>query len=163
MGNALSPLFEHNLWANLRLLDACRGLTQEQLSVTIAGVYGTPAATFVHYLRGEQRYISRLGGEPPEIARGAIPWPGVDALAGHAQRSGEGLLALAERLDPAYLTRQEFERTMEIEAGVILVQAINHSTEHRAHIVTTLSAHGIEMPEIDGWAWGEATGRARPA
>lgn len=165
MANALTPLFEHNYWANLQLLEACSGLTQEQLAVTIAGVYGTPASTFIHYLGGEQRYIYRLcGEESPNPIRRDTPWPGIEAFAEHARWSGERLRRLAESVEPATVIRETQDGVdYEIDGQVVLVQAINHSTEHRAHIVTTLSAHGIAMPEIDGWNWGEATGRLRPS
>ncbi len=163
MTNALTPLFEHNLWANLRLLDACSGLSEAQLSLTVRGVYGTPASTFVHYISGEQRYVFRMSGEEPAtLLKSGDPWPGFDDLIARAQWSAERLLRLAESTGRDTVTHQFFDGVdHEINAEVVLVQAINHSTEHRAHIVTTLSAHGVGLPEIDGWSWGEATGRLR--
>jgi uncharacterized damage-inducible protein DinB len=165
MANALTPLFEHNLWANLTLLDACRPLEPSKLELTIAGVYGTPASTFVHYISGEQRYVFRLSGEEPALPlKSGDPWPGFDDLIARAHWSAERLLRLAESTGPNTVTHQFFDGVdHEVTADVILVQAINHSTEHRAHIVTTLSAHGTALPEIDGWSWGEATGRQRRA
>ena len=54
-----------------------------------------------------------------------------------------------------------------IPASVILVQAINHATEHRAHATTILTQLGIEPPAIDGWEHGGlsglADGRGAPA
>ena len=41
-----------------------------------------------------------------------------------------------------------------IPASVILVQAINHATEHRAQAQAILTQLGIEPPAIDGWAHG---------
>ena len=35
--DTLTTLFSHNLWANLRLLERCAGLTTEQLDATIVG------------------------------------------------------------------------------------------------------------------------------
>lgn len=164
MTNALTPLFEHNLWANLRLLEACGGLDRSKLELAIPGVYGTPASTFVHYISGEQRYVFRLSSEEPATGlKSDNPWPGFDDLIARAHWSAERLLRLAELTGPNTVTHQFFDGVdHEVNADVVLVQAINHSTEHRAHIVTTLSAHGISMPAIDGWSWGEATGRLRP-
>lgn len=165
MANALTPLFEHNYWANLQLLEACSGLAAEQLALSIGGVYGTPASTLLHYLSGEQNYIYWLRKEErPERIRSDSPWPGIEALVEHARWSGDRLRRLAESVEPSTVIRETEDGVdYEIDGQVVLVQAINHSTEHRAHIVTTLSAHGIAMPEIDGWNWGEATGRLRPA
>ena len=36
----LVELFRNNQWANATMLDACRGLTSEQLSTEVIGTYG---------------------------------------------------------------------------------------------------------------------------
>ena len=46
-------------------------------------------------------------------------------------------------------------------AGLRLAQAIHHGTDHRSQVCTALTSLGIEPPEIDLWAYGEATGRTR--
>jgi uncharacterized damage-inducible protein DinB len=51
----------------------------------------------------------------------------------------------------------------DVEPAVILVQAFNHSTEHRSQICTILTTLGIEAPELSGWEWGAAVDRMRPA
>jgi uncharacterized damage-inducible protein DinB len=40
---------------------------------------------------------------------------------------------------------------------MVLVQVINHATEHREQIKSMLSALGVTPPDIDGWDYGEAT------
>jgi uncharacterized damage-inducible protein DinB len=45
--------------------------------------------------------------------------------------------------------------------GFRLAQVIHHGTDHRSQICTALTSLGIEPPEIDLWAYGEATGRTR--
>ena len=44
-----------------------------------------------------------------------------------------------------------------VEPWVVLVQVINHATEHREQIKSMLSALGVTPPDIDGWDYGEAT------
>lgn len=39
-----------------------------------------------------------------------------------------------------------------------VAQALNHGTEHRAHLCTILGAHGTPPPQIDAWSWAEAGG-----
>ena len=46
--------------------------------------------------------------------------------------------------------------------GFRLAQAVHHGTDHRSQICTALTSLGVEPPEIDVWAYGEATGRTRP-
>jgi uncharacterized damage-inducible protein DinB len=38
-----------------------------------------------------------------------------------------------------------------------VVQVINHAAEHREQICSVLSALGVTPPDLDGWAYGEAT------
>jgi uncharacterized damage-inducible protein DinB len=45
--------------------------------------------------------------------------------------------------------------------GIRINQVVHHGTDHRSQICTALTSLGIEPPEIDFWAFGEATGRTR--
>lgn len=46
-------------------------------------------------------------------------------------------------------------------AGLRLARAIHHGTDHRSQVCTALTSHGIEPPEIDPCASGEATVHTR--
>ena len=39
---------------------------------------------------------------------------------------------------------------------VPLMQAINHGTEHRAHVITTLSQQGVPALSLDVWTYWES-------
>lgn len=54
MSAELTELFKHNLWGNLRLLDACEKLSDEQLDATSPGTYGSIRDTLVHIASGEE-------------------------------------------------------------------------------------------------------------
>ena len=49
-----------------------------------------------------------------------------------------------------------------MEPWVVMVQAINHATEHREQIKSMLSALGVTPPSIDGWDYGEVTNALIP-
>ena len=36
-------------------------------------------------------------------------------------------------------------------AGLLLLQAVNHATEHRSQIATILTQLGVEPPDMSGW------------
>jgi uncharacterized damage-inducible protein DinB len=42
-----------------------------------------------------------------------------------------------------------------VPASLILTQAINHATEHRAQVTTILTQQGVEPPDLSGWAYVE--------
>ncbi len=135
----------------------CRALPEDLLDATAVGSYGTIHDTLVHYIGGEQRYVHWLGGDlgmepmPPGDA-----FPGFDYLTASVRASAIALTALANDRPGSRVDRDPGEV---IDTEVILVQALNHSTEHRSQICTILTALGATPPELDGWTWGEADGR----
>lgn len=160
MATILVELFQHNLWANLRLLDACATLSDEQLEASAAGTYGRVRDTLVHLLAAEERYVRLLTGEgPKQPLRESDGFPGLKELRKRARRSGQALVKVAARARPNRILRGvRGGEPYAISVKVPLIQAINHATEHRAHVVTSLSQHGVTVPDLDGWAYGEETG-----
>src|SRR5688500_15831420 len=149
----LAAIFEHNRWANEQLLEACRGLTQEQLDTGVAGTYGSLGATLAHIASGEAFYTVLLTGWRPSAWQQDDPYPGIDPLLEVVRETGPRLLAAAESIPADQLIERDPGEL--IAASVILVQAINHATEHRAHAAVILTQLGIRPPEIDGWhRWG---------
>ncbi|HYM96665.1 MAG TPA: DinB family protein [Candidatus Sulfotelmatobacter sp.] len=162
MGPLLIQAFRYNKWANLHLLDVCAGLSEEQLQLTVAGTYGTVAATWQHLLGGEQRYLHRMIRHQPVLSENDH-FPGVARLRALAESSGDLLIEAAGRITgddtiPARYGDREFT----LHLGVVLVQAMHHGNDHRTHICTILGANGITYGDMDVWAYGEATGGMVP-
>ena len=108
-----------------------------------------------HLVAAQQGYLTLL--TLPVEARRKVT-PSFDELQESAYRSGEGLLALAKDLSGEYLETQI--KTTDgylVEPWVVLVQVINHATEHREQIKSMLSALGATPPDLDGWTYGEVT------
>ena len=152
MGTTLGELFRHNRWANERMLEACRNLTDEQRATAVEGTYGELGDTLVHIVNGESFYLELLTGwEPPVSWEIPGPWPGIDALLERARFTGDRLWELADTADPdALLDRGD----VQVPTSVVLVQAVNHATEHRAQAATILTQLGIVPPLVDGWNFG---------
>jgi len=150
----LVDLFRHNLWANLRLLDDCEGLSETQLDATVHGTFGSIRATLSHMTGAEESYVARLTGERLADALSEDAAAGIAELRAHLRRSGERLIQIAGRASEIGRIRVAWGGNVwQVPAGIILTQAINHATEHRAQINTILTQQGIEPPEIDGWAY----------
>lgn len=147
----LAAMFEHNRWANEQLLEACRDLTPEQYATSVVGGYGDLGSTLAHIASGEVFYTELLTRWRPSTAwQQDDPFPGVDPLLEVVRETGRRLASAASSMDgDATIERDPGER---IPARVILVQAINHATEHRTHATTILTQLGITPPAIDGWA-----------
>jgi len=160
----LIEAFRYNKWANLHLLDICAKLSGEQLQLNAPGTYGTIAATFLHLLSAEQRYLRRLTpGSKPDINERDPKPPGLAKLREHAVRSGDQLIEAAGRITPNDTIDEERDgRQMRLHLWVVLVQAMHHGNDHRTHICTILGAHDIPYGDVDVWAYGESIGGIIP-
>ena len=159
--NFLVKIFEHNNWAIQEIIQACYALTDEQLDAEPHSVTkGNIRRTLVHLVSSQQSYLRTL--TLPLEERLDAPTVGFAELQESAARSGEGLLALAKGgrkpLDSRLKTRDGFYT----EPWVVMLQVINHASEHREQICSMLSALGVTPPDIDGWSYGEATSALVP-
>src|SRR5438309_9897088 len=93
--SVLTTLFHHNTWANLKLLDFCEALSEEQLDASATGTYGSIRDTLVHLIRAEVSYVHRVNGEWPDEPVPHDPFAGFAVLKRTVRWTGDELLALA--------------------------------------------------------------------
>lgn len=162
MNEALLDPFRHNAWATRELLGVCRSLTDAQLETSVPGTYGSVLATFHHLIGSEAYYLGILSGATPAWYREEDdePPPSMEWLESRAADMAERWerFLAADPVDPA---RPVVYEDWSSDAGVLIAQVLNHGNEHRAHIGTILGSLGVDHPELDGWAYGEAHGRYR--
>lgn len=152
----LSKLFEHNNWANSLIIEACSGLTDAQLDAhPKSATKGSIRVTLTHLIESQQGYLSQLLGESPPF-HGQAPLTFAE-LQRAASVSGEGLLSLARDESRGSLKTKFQKDGYSIEPWVVMIQAINHATEHREQIKSMLSSLGVTPPRVDGWGYGRAT------
>ena len=159
--NFLVKLFEHNNWANQKIIQACSALSDEQLDAEPQSVTkGTIRRTLVHLVSSQQSYLRTLTLPLEERLHPST----VDfaELEESASKSGEGLLALAQGEQKPLKAQLQTRDGYFVEPWVLMVQAINHATEHREQIKSMLSALGVTPPNIDGWDYGEVTNALIP-
>jgi uncharacterized damage-inducible protein DinB len=150
----LVKLFEHNNWANDRIIQACSTLSDEQLDAQPQSVTkGTIRRTLIHLVNSQAGYLALL--TLPVESRPVADAPFTE-LRESARISGEGLLALARAMQ-SLNTRLQTTDGFYVEPWVVIVQIINHATEHREQINSMLSSLGVTPPDMDGWSYGEAT------
>lgn len=156
MTTGLSDFFKYNLWANLHLLDACAQLSDAQLDATMAGTFGSVRETLMHLLASEEGYVGAITGtSPTPRLKDLTTFPGFDELRQRAERSGKKLITIAEQRDLSQTLYLD-EGTYEALAIVVVIQAINHTIDHRSQIATLLSQQGIEPPCLDAWGYNDA-------
>ena len=154
--DTLTTIFEHNLWANLRLLERCAGLSAAQLETAVVGTFGSLRDTLEHIVTAEQAYLSRIStGQRYVREEGALPM-NIPAMIAAARIIGQGLIAWAARVQAEDVVRIDWDGTPRaVPKTTILNQVINHATKHRAQVMAILTELGIEPPDLSGWAYFE--------
>ena len=148
----LAKLIEHNNWANREIVRACSALGKDQLDAhPISDKQWSIRENLVHFVVCQQDYLSKLT-KPLETVDPENP--SFAELEASADASGSGLLALDVDRIPSPL--EPDDEGYRIEPWVLMLQALNHATEHRKQIANLMRAQGLEPPQMDGWAFGEA-------
>jgi len=159
--NFLARLFEHNNWANQKIIEACLPLTDEQLDAAPqSATEGSIRSTLSHLVSAQYGYL-RLLSLPLEERKDRITVEFAD-LPESLTASGEKLLELARDVSKIPETRLHTRDEYDVEPWVIMIQIINHATEHREQIKSMLTALGVTPPSIDGWDYGDATNALVP-
>lgn len=160
----LQRLYGHNQWANARVFDVCITLDALTLCEDAPGTHGTIESTLKHLVGVEDVYLMMLRGEslegrepPQSYMAHDLPW-----FARRLEQVTEGYRGLLGKLDGAFLTAPLnvpwFDFTLTKGDG--LLQVLDHSGQHRAQVLSTLGARGVELPDVDYVDWVEgARGR----
>lgn len=152
--NILARLFEHNNWANQKIMEVCLILTDDQLDAPPrSATEGSIRSTLTHLVSAQHGYL-RLLTLPLEERKDRVTLQ-FDELQESLKSSGERLLELARDGSKLPTTRLQTRDDYRVESWVLMVQIINHATEHREQIKSMLTALGIEPPSIDGWDYGD--------
>lgn len=152
--DTLTTLFTHNLWANSQLLDSCADLSGEQLDATVSGTYGSIRDTFQHIALAERSYLSRIStGQRYYHPEDAQPMT-IPEMVESVRETGKGLIEGAHKVQAGDKVLIDWDGTpREVPKTILLTQAINHATEHRAQIMVILTQLGIQPPDLDGWTY----------
>ena len=152
--SVLTKLFEHNNWANILVIEACYALTGEQLDAKPwTDSEWSVRQTLSHIVESQDRYLQLLTLPPEARSFDSLPFA---ELRESAIRTGDALLQLAHDENRDQLGKRL--RTTDgyfVEPWLVMVQAINHGTEHRRQICGMLRKLGVAPPQVDGWAFGE--------
>lgn len=160
--SVLTALFAHNTWANLKLLDFCERLSDEQLDATAIGCFGSIRDTLQHIVRGEVSYVERVNGKLPAKPLPPDQVPGFEELKEAVRWAGDEMLQLALSARSDTRVRQRPPRMLvEYNLATLIAQALSHSTEHRTQISAIITQLGVEPPDMSGWHYMEETGELK--
>src|SRR5438067_140666 len=132
-GSVAIWLFGHNTWANLKLLEFCEGLSDTQLDATAVGCFGSIRDTLVHVASSEVDYVNLANDKLPAVPPPSDRFVGFQVLRDGVRWAGDELLqlALSARAGTIVHVERPDEPIYEYPLAGLLLQVLNHSTEHR--------------------------------
>jgi uncharacterized damage-inducible protein DinB len=156
----LGDAFAHHAWATLRVVDACRALSPEQLETVVPGTYGSILETVRHLVGADSWYLFALTGDRTFC----IDEERMGLTELRAAMEGDGaawslLLGGDLNADAVFVERRDDGSETHAPLGIRLAQALHHGTDHRSQICTALTLLGTEPPAIDVWDFGAQDGR----
>lgn len=153
----LAQVFRYNRWANERIIEACRSLSDGQLDERLrGGEERTIRETLFHIASGQLDFAARLRGQAQDVGR-AQDWSGFEALvetmtwgSGALVEAAEGMVEDDDIVVPFMDKRPSFPKSF------FLAHAVAHGTLHRAEIGVMMGMLGVEPPNLDGWEFAGA-------
>ncbi len=127
------------------------------MDASIVGAYGSIRATLAHIANAEYSYWHRITTGQPFRRPAGAPAQSMAELQESIRLSGAGLIDAAPKVQADEHVQVNWEGTTRpVPKAILLTQAINHATEHRAQIMATLTQLGIQPPDLDGWSYFDA-------
>jgi uncharacterized damage-inducible protein DinB len=150
----LAIIFQHHLWANLRLFEKCGELTAEQLDSSIVGVFGSIRETLIHIVGAERGYFSRISTGQRYFHRDEDNFMTLAELITAVRITGEGFNDWAIKVQADDTVEIDWDGTLRlVPKTIILNQVINHATEHRSQVMSIMTQIGVEPPDVSSWSY----------
>ena len=159
-GSLLDAAFAHNTWATIQIIDACRGLSTEELQTNVPGTRGPIIDTLRHIVSAEAVDLEIVTGVPADEELDHMPPEQLPAAAKELGATWSRFLS--QPIDPDEPVHEiddtdGYERTAPL--AFRLAGTLNHGSDHRSQICTALTTLGIQPPKIDAMDYGIAVHR----
>ena len=161
MAHQLEPtmieFFHYNHWANQELMRICINLSNEIITASIPGSYGSIRDTFTHILKAEISFLKRIHGTYPEPDFKWEENPSLSQMMVYETTLHETLLDTLQRVPATQNVHEEGDGwTFDYQARLIFMSVVYHGIAHRTDITTALNNKGINLPELDVWGYESA-------
>jgi uncharacterized damage-inducible protein DinB len=147
-------LYEYNLWANHRTLDACSALNDDQFTRDLKSSFPSVRDTLVHLFLVEWIWLERWHGRSPAAFPSASDFPNLDSVRRRWDEIERDLTDYIASLTPDDLARVIHHKTMKGDPQSathwqMLQHVVNHQTYHRGQVATMLRQLGGKAISTD--------------
>jgi uncharacterized damage-inducible protein DinB len=151
----ISTLYDYSCWATGRVLSTARRLTTEQFVTPVVPEHGSLRATLVHTLSAERTWRMRCQeGVSPTSPLAEADFASVDALAERWREEEARMRGYLAGLSEEALGGLISYRTTkgvpyEDPLWLLLMQVVNHATQHRSEAALMLTVYGASPGNLD--------------
>ena len=150
----LSALFEYDLWATERLLDAAEALPPELYTRPLGGGFSTVQGTLAHVIGAGWAWLHRWQGTSPTGRPAWLDDPSVAVLRTQARHVHAARATFLGTLSDPDLDRTAHYTFLSGQPGkgplgVLMLHVVNHGTHHRGQIAAMLRQLGTAPPGLD--------------
>lgn len=156
---SLTSSLEHVAWAEQAFFAQLASVPEEFYSASYADPEWNVAHIAWHIASGATWYEFCLTGVDHDVPLAPQSREEMAAL-GEFLTARTLVLVQQTHLDDEVLHVVAPGEEFEVRRSTLLIQAVHHSVEHRAHIASALEAHGyrgMDLDAIDAWAFAAAT------
>ena len=149
-------LAQYNQWMNLKIYEACSGLSESELRLDRQAFFGSIFLTLNHIMYGDLAFLSRFTGDPeniPEINQELAP--SFAALREKREALDARIIDWAVTLAPDWLEKdQTYQSKVDgkmrtVPRWALVTHLFNHQTHHRGQLTTLLSQLAIDVGSTD--------------
>ena len=149
----LIDLYRHNAWANERVFALAQDVDARLLEADAPGTRGTVKGTLAHLARVEYLYLTMIQGKPRASVASPADYEAHDLawMRRHLHDIRAGFVLAIESATPEALARRLDIPVLHfpVTARDGLLQVLTHSSQHRAQVLSWLSAQGVPTPDLD--------------
>ena len=160
MNEVLIEAFQQKDWAMKALIAACEDCSVDELTRPAAG-FGSILATLNHLVLADAGYVASLGGGHAVWAAANSETNDLQELIMRVEENGARWKQFLQKpIDGeslAFLDKGAYET----HTAVVVIQALHHASIHGEQVCKGLEALGVEPPDLQPWAYADATGRSR--
>jgi uncharacterized damage-inducible protein DinB len=147
-------LFQYNLWADRRTLDACAALTNEQFTRSLGSSFGSVRDTLAHLYGAEWVWNERFQGRSPSGLPAASAYPDLASVRAKLEEMDRYYIEYVAKLTPQDLEGVVRYKNLKGDEFAdprwqCLHQLTNHGTYHRGQVVTLLRQLGAKPVSTD--------------